>query len=259
MNGVFYLDVYIGINLLTDVFLLYVTGKVRGKQVRMIRLVLAALMGTAWSCLTVFCRAFPVWTEQLMTWLPVGAGMVFLAYREKRMKDLCATLMTLWLVTAAAGGVFYAWIGSGTLSWIALVLWLSGGWFSFCLLRPVFARWFAKQHLYQVVLSYRSKTKTVTALWDTGNRLYEPYGHHPVHVVSYEACCDLVNIEEGMILIPYHSVGKDNGLLPGVQLDEMRVEQDGEIISIYEKPWIAISRQPLSVNREYQMLLHGEK
>ena len=69
-----------------------------------------------------------------------------------------------------------------------------------------------QEALVKVKISYQGTEKTVTALWDTGNQLCEPYGGQPVHVVTGRVC-----------------------------------------------EWLAVSKRPLSLTHQYEMLLHGEE
>ncbi len=46
-------------------------------------------------------------------------------------------------------------------------------------------------------------------------------------------------------------------MLPGIFLDEMEVRQ-GDEVKVIERPLVAVSKKTLSVNGEYQMLLHEE-
>ncbi|MBE5986040.1 MAG: peptidase U4 sporulation factor SpoIIGA, partial [Paenibacillaceae bacterium] len=117
--------------------------------------------------------------------------------------------------------------------------------------------WKAKSNFYEVTMHYRGKEKKVTALLDTGNRLYEPVSRRPAHVVTYEAVRELCESVSEVVYIPFGSVGKSNGVMPGIFLDEMEVRQ-GDDVRIIEKPLIAVCKKALSSSGEYQMLLHDE-
>lgn len=113
--------------------------------------------------------------------------------------------------------------------------------------------------LYEVTLSYQGRKKQVRALMDTGNQLYEPYGHQPVHVLDAETGKDFCGEPSGMIVVPFSSVGKEHGILMAVRMERMEVWQEGRLVCILERPWVAFSQTPLSPRHEYEMLLHGER
>lgn len=216
--------------------------------------------------------------EWVMTWVIVGGVMIRLAFGRKSLREFMRCLAGLWAIGALAGGVYGAldgaWTvhgagianpypaGAGVLDrWSFLQLGFGAAGICFgvraCagLLRAAQMR----ACMYEVTLRYRGQRKTVTALWDTGNQLYEPYGHQPVHVITYEACrgwCDRVT---GVIYIPFCAVGTGYGMLPGIQIDKMEIAREGKLVRSYDNPWIAISREPLSPRHQYEMLLHGEQ
>jgi len=83
----------------------------------------------------------------------------------------------------------------------------------------------------------------IKALLDTGNCLYEPLTGKPVCLVEYEhlkACLKNGKNIPGLRAIPYHSIGKKDGVLLGVTADKLifqnqrrKYEQSGCIIGIY--------------------------
>lgn len=112
---------------------------------------------------------------------------------------------------------------------------------------------------YEVTISCQGRKKQVRALMDTGNQLYEPYGNQPVHVLDAEVGKDLCGELSGMVVVPFSSVGRKHGILMAVRVDRMEVRQEGRLVCILERPWVAFSRTPLSPRHEYEMLLHGER
>ena len=57
--------------------------------------------------------------------------------------------------------------------------------------------------------------------------------------------------------IPYHAVGKTNGLLPGCSIDYLRIDLDGEA-RIVKKPVLGICAEQVSSQKRYQMILHPQ-
>lgn len=217
-----------------------------------------------------------------------GSLMLLAAFGRCGLREFLRRFLALGLCTAGAGGLcaaalqtagpgggpagsvgagefFYggSFSGSfqsgGTLSVGTLICLGAAVWFGGRACLQAFQARRMEAARYQVVLHYHGKEKQVEALWDTGNRLYEPYGRQPVHVLSREACQGLCETVSQVIYIPFRSVGAAWGLLPGIRMDEMEVFKDGRLIRRYERPWVAISREALSPRRQYEMLLHGEQ
>lgn len=272
VTGTFYLDLYFLINFFMDLILLSMVRRILKLPLRKKRILLAGLAGAVWACVAVFVPVISPLLEILITWIIGGGILVVIAYGKMGILDFGRTICTLWMVSAAAGGILiglgdhvqtgkYLRSGGNTahFSVISLVCWIAGIYFGICACMAVIKTRIQEQkHLYEVTLSYQGKKKVVTALLDTGNQLYEPYGHEPVHVITCEACTQLCEVVSQMIYIPFRAVGTECGMLPAIRIDEMSVSQDGKLVKVLEKPWIAISKEPLSPGRRYEMLLHGE-
>jgi stage II sporulation protein GA (sporulation sigma-E factor processing peptidase) len=58
-----------------------------------------------------------------------------------------------------------------------------------------------------------------------------------------------------MRIIPFHSIGKKSGLLQAFQAETLEVESGGVWKSV-EKPWVAVCDECVSVDGEYEVILH---
>ena len=58
-------------------------------------------------------------------------------------------------------------------------------------------------------------------------------------------------------MIPYHSVGKEDGQIAIIPTDQITIEQDGEIKRIYGM-LLGIYKGDLSSTGEFQMILHKD-
>ena len=95
---------------------------------------------------------------------------------------------------------------------------------------------------------------------DTGNSLFDPVSGAPVVIVGKgpieeflreaAACCP-----ERIRTIPYHSVGKDHGILPGVVLDEIVIYREEGAVS-RKKVVCAWCTHTVSAGKDYQIILH---
>ena len=99
----------------------------------------------------------------------------------------------------------------------------------------------------------------VNALIETGNSLREPVSGKPVSVVEEEMLGRLsgIKIPEKLKVIPYHSVGKSNGIMEGYEIPEMIIEDEGENLR-WQKVIVGISKNKISANGRYQMILHPD-
>lgn len=289
MTVTLYLDVFFLINFGMDYLLLMLVKRFLHLEAFWPRVAAGAFAGALWACLDLLVLSLPGWWELILTWILVGAVMVFLAFgggcpvkgqsckkRGRWFVDIRHTGMCLavfWMVSAMAGGIFSV-LGdqtaagfylSGTRavrqwSLIPLCFWAAGIYFGLCAFTGLVRKRSGEQKaLVQVKLFYKGKEVVVTALRDTGNQLYEPYGGQPVHVITGEICRQLCDSIPPMIYIPFRTVGNENGLMPGIRIDFMEVERQEGGVKRFERPWLAISKRPLSLRRRYEMLLHGEE
>jgi len=111
-------------------------------------------------------------------------------------------------------------------------------------------------NLCRATLFLGEKQWEVQALMDTGNSLFEPISGKPVSLVESGIWGHLPEFSPNTYrVIPFHSVGKENGLLPGYIFDKLEIETIQSRRTIVN-PIIGISNQPLSSNETYQMILH---
>ena len=277
MTAVLYLDVYFAVNFFMDFLLLLLVRRLLGicaenrkmAPGRTLRLAAAAGVGAFWACAEAVIRlpGEPCLWAAAASWTGAGLVMTALAFGRQSPGEGLRCLAALWMSGAAAGGVLEAVreaVGkagiSGQFPLEGVIL---GGMGIFFCGRAgagyLQQRFRMQNRICQAVIHYHGKTKILPALWDTGNTLYEPYGHQPVHVMSPEAGKELFETLSRVIYIPFRSVGTSYGLIPGIQADEMEIWQNGKLVKTCIRPWIAVSREPLSSRHQYEMLLHGEQ
>lgn len=98
---------------------------------------------------------------------------------------------------------------------------------------------------------------SIEALIDTGNSLVEPMSGKPVAVLD-KAVFEQVFEEEplrGFRMIPFHSIGKKSGVLPGYLLERILVETE-ESTKEYRDIYVGISEEIISEANTYKMILN---
>lgn len=268
-----YLDLFFLVNLAVDLYLLLLTGLILREPLwkRKRWLFLGAAAGAAMGCGLIFLPKLPLFIWMILELALPAVLMTWAAFGVCGLQEMVRRVLVLWMTAALTGGLFYlseaseilpgareAWNRTPWSFWrLGMALSAAGGSVG---AGAVFLRkgMAFRNSLYEVTLHYRGKQKTVRALRDTGNQLYEPYGHQPVHILEQSVCRELGESVSEVICVPFCSVGKEHGILTAVRMDWMEVRQQGKQIRILERPWVAISETPLSVRHKYEMLLHGE-
>lgn len=106
-------------------------------------------------------------------------------------------------------------------------------------------------------MAQQGRKLTLKALLDTGNGLREPISGRPVSIIErdvYDTLCHQT-IQERYRVIPYHSIGKEHGILQGTEVDELIIWREDEPY-VQKKAVIALYEGKLSGNGSYQMILH---
>lgn len=117
----------------------------------------------------------------------------------------------------------------------------------------------SRNHFCKVKLPGDEGIVEVSALIDTGNGLTEPVSHKPVAILEEEAWEHLRRWmrPEKFKVIPYHSIGKDNGILEGYEIDTIKVKGN-ECEKQYDKVIVAVFKGKVSKGGSYQMILPPE-
>ena len=111
---------------------------------------------------------------------------------------------------------------------------------------------------YMVTLCMKDKSCCINAIVDTGNLLHDPVTGKPVHIVTRRCVLRTWGNQpaSGIRYVPFTSLGKENGMLPVIEMDWMYVQ--GENGFRIEKPLIGISSGSSAFGEEYEMILSSE-
>ena len=146
---------------------------------------------------------------------------------QKRSIGKCMLYMLLsmslsWLTAGTGGNLWIALFGSAGILLLCVAL---------------FSQNKKAQDLLPVELTYQDETVCVWALRDTGNELRDPISGNPVLIVGpkvaerllgltrqqLENPVEAVGFLPGLRLIPFHTVGKNNGLLLGMRIQNTKI------------------------------------
>lgn len=253
-----YPDVIFLSNLLMDYAILAVFCRLCRITTTYVRLAAGALLGAVWSVIVAVLRDIPVIPELFCTYLCVPFGMIYIAGCRGEIKKQLTMLAAYMAVTVFAGGVF-GFVGRRNTGWlmftVTAVLFVQGAVPAVRLLTGYVKR---KNLLYDVRLVLNGRSVVTKGLYDTGNSLSDPYNGKPVCVAEKRIFDKLLcSGKEGykFRLIPYKSLGKDNGLMRLVTIDSMIIEYDGKRLQ-YDKPELALYEGRLSQAGDYGVILN---
>lgn len=269
-----YIDVVFVVNLIMDIMVLLLLNMIFKGHASIFRIILSSSIGALWACIVVIYPVMPVVLEMILTCIGIGSLMVKVAFNPKGIRELIKGVLGLYLCAVTLGGIMYACyqytntgfyveqlIRGNAVEGLPLVIFIllgAGACFSARYL------WLTllevqrhKRNLYEVKLSHEGIAIQVKGLLDTGNHLYEPFSHKPVHVVSQAVWGRFYQEGSPVYVIPYHTIGTKDGIMRGIIIDSMEVtgEQERKVIV---KPLIAAAPYPVASDGSYDILLHED-
>lgn len=189
-------------------------------------------------------------------------SMCFFTFRCFEWEALRRIIEKMFLVTLLLGSVLlfvrkvFMPKGRGHSGLIGV---LALGALAYWMARKLLCNTTTQDNLCRVILQRGEESLVVEGLLDTGNSLVEPISGKPVSVLEEGAFQKLFSKEQELLYraIPYHSVGKKNGILRGYLVEEMTVEIQGvkkECRNVY----IAVSKDVISEKSGYQIIVNPQ-
>ena len=264
-----YLDTLFLVNFIMDYAVLsLVAGIMQFTSTHLfLRRILAAGTGAAWSLAVVIFGLFQgVWNY--VGYMVIAAVMVRIVSGKTGWIAWFKGIGVMYAVTFALGVLFhvlyyYTSVGyfihtasAGT--WIVVIGVVIGAPVIKKLLEVITYKISVSGTRTAAVLEIEGKEIRIAALCDTGNSLRDPfYGGAPVSVVESEAVESVLKEPASHMyhLIPYSSVGQENGLIPVVRFERLTVTMDKKVFEV-NKPWVALYSGHLSTESEFQMILN---
>ena len=275
-----YIDIVLIENLIMNYIILFTTAVVLKIKVNHIRLILASLLGAGYSIIA-YMGIIKVYSSIILK-IILSVLIIYIAFNPQNIKKMCKDLLLFYLVSFVFGGAAFAliyiikpqnilmknglFLGTYTLKTVML-----GAVVAFCIIIGAFAiikNKISKKDMFcEIEILINQKKIKTKAMIDTGNMLKEPITNVPVivveHILLYSCMpkeilnnlkeimggdfknipCD---IQEKYIsklkLIPFSSLGKQNGMLIGIRPEYVKVITDEQekinknvIIGICEK------------------------
>lgn len=252
-----YADVWFVVNFTMDSIALWVCGKLMKQKIRVRRLLLAGLLGTTASMACFFLlRSYACYL--LMVHMAVNPLMVLLCFRSRSIREFLAQWFFTYLVVILLGGVleFSRGMWKSSLGyWIAVILAAAFIFFA----EKVINSWKQQKNtLTELLILTGERQIKARGFLDTGNHLKDPIVNRPVHIIKRELLEN--ELSKGRLcirLIPFHSLGKEDGLLETVTLEGMYILK-GETSVYLEKPVFGIAREKLFQGDRCDVILNAK-
>ncbi|MCI8483047.1 MAG: sigma-E processing peptidase SpoIIGA [Lachnospiraceae bacterium] len=251
-----YADIWFLTNFTMDSIALLIAGKLMKQRIQMGRLLLGGVVGTGGSMVLFLGLKDYGWYQFGVHFL-VNPLMIYLCYRSRKWKEFLGQWIITYLAFILLGGMM-TWsvqIGKGRHFLFSLA-----GAFVFLALAGSILGHFKKRSetIYDLLLVTREGNISVKGFYDTGNLLMDPLVKQPVHIIKKEILWEQIQKEHLPVrLIPFHSLGQENGMLEAVTLEGMYIL--GKDRSIYlEKPVFGIAEEKLFQDDRCDVILNGK-
>lgn len=284
-------------NIIINYIILYVTKKVTRTETSKLRIFIASLTGSVYTLvaffpslqfLVKFSIKFSI--SILMIIIAFNPERLNLFF-----KQLAAFYMVSFAFAGGIIGIFYILTNNFNLTAFSfkdsdeLIKFLVIGIGISTLLIKYILRFYQtrmtkENYLTSMIIALNNREVELTALIDTGNSLREPISQRPVIIAEYNALEDIlpdlvkdmyvenkeldlnfmVEVMEEigddikLRLIPFKSIGNENGILIGFKPDSIKVYLDDEIKLLTEEIIVAIYNEKLATDEQYSGLLHPE-
>ncbi len=258
MYYILYIDRLFFLNFIMNLFALSLMKLSLRRTVTRFRMILSALLGAVGYIAVIFLPAVSYQFKVILGFTGISILMVFVMYPKSGLSFLTKALTGLYCFAFLFGGVLLFLkkyiVPSGDGAWLYILLPSAILYLLLCFLLKT--RQEAVKEC-KVTLLCEEKELVLKALVDSGNMLIEPISKKPVSVVEERLLTEagITLHEEKCRAIPYHSVGKKNGILMGYEFPKILLRTQKEEKSI-EKAIIAVSQDKLFKSGRYEMLLH---
>jgi len=259
--NVLYIDSIFLINFVMDLFLLTLTVKSLKNTATFIRILTGSLIGAAGYCLVLlFPRAsYPV--KVVVGMIPVTVVMLKAGCNVKGVLQLCKGMVYLFTYAFFLGGFILflrnnisLFRGNELSFWLLLLSGYLG--FQICIWGIGHYKKAAANYFCEVEMEGDNKPLTVFGLVDSGNGLKDPVSGKEVAVLEEEVWNQMTwaKKEEKYKAIPFHSIGKEHGIMEGYEVNRIVVKTQSGKRELHEIP-VAVYKGRLSVKGEYRMIL----
>lgn len=287
-----YIDVVLIENLIMNYIIIYATAIVLKNKKSHLRFFLASLLGAIYTIIS-YTSALEVYTSIILKIL-LSIIIVYIAYNPQTMKKMWKDIVIFYLVSFVFGGVAFSliyivkpqevlmknglFLGTYPLKTIAL-----GTIVAFILIiltvKIIKTKISKKDMFCDIEIKINEEVIRTKAMVDTGNLLREPITNTPVIVVEHtllyncmpkEILNNTENILGGDIekipkeirekymsklkIIPFSSLGKQNGMLIGIKPDYIEIKNEENSIR-RENVIVGIYNKSLTNRGEYRALI----
>lgn len=227
------------------------------------RLILSSIIGSTYAII-VYLNILSIYSN-IFAKVILSIVMVYVAFGPKNIKQLLKQLLTFYLVSFIFGGCTFALIyfikpedvkihNGVFVGTYPIKVAILAGIIAFTITQIAFkinkSKLNSKNTVFSIKIYLNNKILKVNALLDSGNMLKDPISGMPVIIVEKNTLYEIIpneildNIQESIggemnnekinmqeylkkiRMVPFMSIGKENGMLVGMRMDKIKVETE---------------------------------
>ena len=260
MDCILYIDLFFLWNFWLNALILFLVRQIT-KTYRTIRCLLSAALGAFAACWSVvlYITGNHFWMLFLIEAVMIIV-MNLLAFGGKNLIWHLFLFLMAGMVIAGLFLYLVSFVGIGRNSIAAGLVSVVSCMFCILLEKKSRIRWKEEHMKAKTVLEFGDRKLFATALMDTGNKLYDPFFHKPVILVDEKMMHDMMafcreECPERLHFIPFHSVGKEQGMLEGITFDYVSIQWQNKKMK-FKDVIAAATKENLYKGKEYQVIFH---
>ena len=285
-----YLDIVFLENVIINYIILYLTGIISKAKIKQLRILLGATIGAIYSIIYYIIK-LKIYSSIIIK-IILSVVIIFTSFNSKNLKEIFKQILLFYLVSFVFGGAAISAIYMANTHNITIQNGvLVGNYTIKTILIGVIIAYFTviiafkiikmtkKDLICEISIKINGKNIQTKALLDTGNMLKEPITNIPVIVMEHTLFEDIIpkeilnNLQEilggdlskisseirdeyisKIKVIPYSSLGKQNGMLLGIKGENLIINFKNET-KIIKKIIIGIYEKSLTKRGEYRALI----
>ena len=288
-----YLDVILIENLCMNYIILFATGYIMKLKIKHLRIILSSLIGGVYAIIS-YMDIIPVYSTLIAKVILSISMIYIAYYPKNIrlcLKELLLFYLVSFVFGGCAFALLYiikpqnilmkngVYIGTYPIK-VAIIGALVGFILTYLAFRLIKGKITKKSVFYEITIFFKDKTVEVTAMLDTGNLLKDPISQMPVVLVQKDKLYKIIpknildNIENVLggddnlkitekerneyfpkfKIIPFKSIGKQNGILVGFKADKLQIDINDNIEEVKEII-IGIYNGKFSKSEKYSALI----
>ncbi len=287
-----YIDVVLIENLLMNYIILFATGIILKIKIKYVKLILASVVGAIYTIIA-YISNLEIYSNIFLKFI-LSLIIIYISFNPKSVKKLFKYTLIFYLTSFVFGGAAFSLIyivkpqeilkNNGlVLNANSLKVIFASAMIAFMIITIGFKivknKISAKDMYCDIKIKLNNKQIETKAMIDTGNFLREPITNTPVIVVEHTLLYECIpkeilnhlenilggdfseipeNIKEEYMpklkVIPFSSLGKQNGMLLGIKTEEIIIKNEEEN-KVIQNVIIGIYNKSLTKRGEYRALL----